>query len=353
MFDIGNILSIVLNTAFDIRDAIDAGRDRNLRDSIINLQLVATEDLSIDTVNSYCKALEVLYAMIIRSILTVQDRSRFSSNANSIFTSLPMLTPYDKVSFDKKLQSFISVRDGIFSKGESGSKALQTFAESFTAHLQDMNKDKSTISFEEVILKDATSAAPTFVDVTINVTQFGGKSVEKTFSIGLQVRPKIVSNQDMVQFLVKRNLSLVNNVDGQTKSFWARLKAKFSFNYRRAQNTSTKVGAKPADERTLENMMASVKSIKKPFVCLLMGNITRDMLKDMGIDITNAKLVQSIYAKLPVMSIAIYDSYKDTITSSLLRDTYFVEKTASEFTSEISQYEKQLSELVRVSKVFG
>lgn len=353
MFDIGNILSIVLNTAFDIRDAIDAGRDKNLRDSVINLQLVATEDLSIETVNSYCKALEVLYAMIIRSILTVQDRSRFSSTANSIFSSLPMLTPYDKVAFNKQLQSFMSVRDGIFSKGESGNKALQTFAESFSAHLSELHKENQTISIEEVILKDATSAAPTFVDVTINVTQFGGKAVEKTFSIGLQVRPKIVSNQEMVQFIVKRNLDLVNSVDGQTKSFWARTKAKFSFNFRRAKNTTEKVGAKPADERTLDNMMNSIKSIKKPFVCLLIGNITRDMLKDMGIDITNAKLVQTIYDKLPVMSIAIYDSYKDTITSSLLRDTYFVEKTASEFTSEISQYEKQLSELVRVSKVFG
>lgn len=350
MFDIGNILSIILNTAFDIRDAIDAGRGRKLNDSIINLQLVATEDLSITTVNSYCKALEVLYAMIIRGLLTVQDRSRLNSGPSALYKSLPMLTPYDKVAFSRQIDSFIQVRNSIFSRGgESGNKALNAFSESFIRNM----KEHSEISIEEVILKDATGAAPTFVDVTVNVTQFGGKSIEKTFSIGIQVRPKIVSNQEMIQFMVKNNLSLADSVDGRTKSFWARTKAKFSFNFRRTKNNKAATNSSPNTEKTLNNMMESVKGIKKPFVCLLMSNVTRDELKGMGVDITNPKLVNAIYDRLPVMSLAIYDTYADTITSSLFRDSYFTTRTAAEFTSEISQYEKQLSELVRVSKVFG
>lgn len=352
MFDIGNILSIVLNTAFDIRDAIDAGKERNLRDSIISLQLVATDDLSMETVNSYCKSLEILYAMIIRGMLTVQDRSRLNSSPTSIFSSLPMLTPYDKVSFNKQLMAFASVKDSIFNKGESGSQALQAFAESFDMNLKAIEEELKRVSFEEVILKDANGAAPTFVDVTIAVTQFGGRSVEKTFSIGIQVRPKIVSNEEMMQFIVKRNLSMVDAVDGQTKSFWKRMKTKFSLNFRRAKQSSKEEKNVTAD-KSLNSMMNSVKDIKKPFVCLLVGNITRDKLKEINIDITNAKLVQSIYDRLPVMSIAIYDTYTDTITSSLLRDTYFTKKTAADYFSEISQYEKQLSELVRTQKIFG
>ena len=51
------------------------------------------------------------------------------------------------------------------------------------------------------------------------------------------------------------------------------------------------------------------------------------------------------------MSISIYDANTDTITYSLTKDSYFMTRTAAEFNSEVSQYEKQLAELVRVNRL--
>lgn len=355
MFDIGNILSLLLNTIFDIRDLVETGKEQPLNGSIITLQCVCTDDLPIDLRNNYCESLEVIYAMIIRGLLNIQDRSRFNSTPTSILSSLPMLTPHDKVKFVEKIDGFVSVRDSILNGSDvfGGQKALTAFAESLDNNLNKLVSMKAEISNESsgVILKDASNAAPTFVEVSVNISHFGGKVVEKKFSIGIQVRPKVVSTQEMMQFLVKRNLS-VADTDGATKSFWQRMKNKFSFNYKRMKN-SAKSGKIPG-EKTLNEMMESVKGIKKPFVCLLMSNLTRQGLEDLNIDLVrNFKLVQRIYDTLPVMSIAIYDSNTDTFTYSLTKDSYFMTRTAAEFNSEVSSYEKQLAEMVRVQRIMG
>lgn len=352
MFDIGNILAILLNTIFDIRDLIETGKEQPLNGSIITLQCVCTDDLPIDVRNSYCQSLEVIYAMIIRGLLNIQDRSRFNSTPTSILSSLPMLTPHDKVKYNEKINGFISVRDSILSGSNvsGGQTALTAFTENLEAKINELVSLKEQLGMEaDVILKDATSAAPTFVEVSVNISHFGGRVVEKKFSIGIQVRPKVVSTQEMMQFILKRNNS-VGDPDGATRSYWQRMKNKFTFNYKRAKN-SAKTGQMPG-ERTLNDMMESVKGIKKPFVCLLMSNLCRDGLRDLNVDIVrNTRLTQKLYETLPIMSISIYDANTDTITYSLTKDSYFMTRTAAEFNSEVSQYEKQLAELVRVNRM--
>ena len=349
---IDGIFIFLLNTIMDIRDLIETGKEQPVNGNIIALQCVCTDDLPIDVRNSYCESLEIIYAMIIRSMLNIQDRSRFNSTPRSILSSLPMLTPHDKVKFDEKLQSFVSVKDSILN-GKSvmgGQKALTAFTENLDAKLNELVSNKAVISYEsDIILKDATSAAPTFVEISINVSQFGGRVVEKKFTIGVQVRPKIVSSQEMMQFILKRNAS-IGDTDGATRTFWQRMKNKFMFNHKRIKNT-VKSG-EITGEKTLNEMMESVKGIKKPFVCLLMSNLCRDGLRDLNVDIVkNTRLTQKLYETLPIMSISIYDANTDTITYSLTKDSYFMTRTAAEFNSEVSQYEKQLAELIRVNRL--
>ena len=105
--------------------------------------------------------------------------------------------------------------------------------------------------------------------------------------------------------------------------------------------------------KSVYDMMNTIEGINKPFVCVLLSGTARDMLFDAGITITNSATVQKIYEQLPIMSIGIYDTNTDTIQAALTRDSYFVTRTAGEFNSEISNYEKQLSEMVRVNKVYG
>lgn len=348
-------ISLLLNLIFDIRDLIETGKEQPINGSIITLQCVCTDDLPIDLRNQYCQSLEIIYAMIIRGLLNIQNRSRFNSTPTSIMSSIPMLTPHDKVKFNEKINGWVSVRDSILNGSNvfGGQKALTAFTESVDFNLNKILSAKAEISNESngVILKDATSAAPTFVEVAVTVNQFGGKPIEKKFSIGVQVRPKVVSAQEMMQFMVKRNMS-VADTDGQTKSYWQRMKNKFTFNYKRIKNTA-KSGAIQG-EKTLNEMMESVKGIKKPFVCLLMSNSCRQALIDLNIDfVKNPKLAQKLYDALPIMSISVYDANTDTFTYSLTKDSFFMTRTAAEFNSEVSQYEKQLAEMVRVQRIMG
>lgn len=346
MFGIDGILSIVLNGIFDIKDAIENGKATSLSSTLISLECVVTDDLPVDVRNEYCKALQVNYAMLIRSLLNVQSYGRGNSNPKAIYRSIPLLTPYDSVKYDEKIGGFLSVKDNLFRRNYNGSNALSVFTESMEVKVLDMYKNQ-TIACENVLSNDGlASFSPTFVELEITVNQVGGKSVNKRFTLAVQVRPKVVSVQDMVSFIAKRNLS-VATPSSQSVSFWTRMKNKFTFNSKRIEHTEK---TNRQEEKTLTDMMNQVSGIKKPFVCLLMSNVARDMLRQGGIEVTKAAVAQKIYGTLPVLSIGIYDTNTDMITVSLLGDANFETRTAGEFNSQVSQYQRQLSELVRVSR---
>lgn len=348
---IDSLIAFCLNFVCLLRDY--AQTEAKQPNNTVTLQCVCTDDLPIDVRNSYCKSLEIIYAMMIRSLLTLQNRSRLNDTPSSIMGGIPMLTPYDKIKFNNKVNGFISVRDSIFNRDkQDGQKALDVFTESLQAKLDEFTAALSTISIEDanVILKGGSSAAPTFIEIGINVQDFNGRVIEKKFSLGIQVRPKVVSSQEMMQFVVKRN-NAVANVDGATRTFWQRMKNSFVFNY-----TKVKATAKSGEiqgEKSLNEMMEAVKGIKKPFVCLLMSNLTVEGLKDLNIDIlNNFRVAQKLYDTLPIMSISVYNANTDTIISSITKESQFVSRTAAEFNSEVSQYEKQLAEMVRVQRMF-
>ena len=284
--------------------------------------------------------------MLIRSLLNVQSYGRGNSNPKAIYRSIPLLTPYDSVKYDEKIGGFLSVRDNLFRRNYNGAKALSVFTESMDVRVLDINKS-STVAYESVLSNDGlASFSPTFVELEITVNQVGGKPVNKKFTLAVQVRPKVVTVQDMVSFIAKRNLP-VASANGQSISFWTRMKNKFMFNAKRIDHTEK---VDKSGEKTLNSMMNQVAGIKKPFVCLLMSNVARDMLRQGGIEVTKAVVAQKIYGTLPVLSIGIYDTNTDMITVSLLGDANFETRTAGEFNSQVSQYQRQLSELVRVSR---
>lgn len=348
---IDSLIAFCLNFVCLLRDY--AQTESKQPNNTITLQCVCTDDLPIDVRNSYCKSLEIIYAMMIRSLLTLQNRSRLNDTPSSIMGGIPMLTPYDKIKFNNKVNGFISVRDSIFNRDkQDGQKALDVFTESLQDKLDEFTAVLSSISVEDanVILKGGSSAAPTFIEIGINVQDFNGRVIEKKFSLGIQVRPKVVSSQEMMQFVVKRN-NAVSNVDGATRTFWQRMKNSFIFNYTKVKNTAK--SGEIQGEKSLNEMMEAVKNIKKPFVCLLMSNLTVEGLKDLNIDIVNNfKVVQRLYDTLPIMSISVYNANTDTIISSITKESQFVSRTAAEFNSEVSQYEKQLAEMVRVQRMF-
>lgn len=346
MFNIDGILSFVLNTFFDIKDAVDNGNAKSLNSSLISLECIVTDDLPVDVRNEYCKALQVNYAMLIRSLININTYGRGNSTPKDIYRSIPLLTPYDSVVFNQKLGSFMSISDTIFNRKYTGDQALRVFAESVDMSVGE-GDNLSSIGMEDSAITDAGlgTFSPTFIELEILINQIGNKPVPKKFTIAVQVKPRVVSVEEMIQFIVKQSIDVSST--GQSISFFTRLKNAFNFNHKRIKNTMKPT---PSDERTLDQMMRSVAGIKKPFVCLLMSSMVRDRLRQGGLDVTKKNVADKIYNSLPVISIGIYDTNTDMITVSLLAGSQFETRTSGEFNSQISQYQRQLSELVRVSR---
>lgn len=339
------IVGPLFNLYWDIRDTIENKKTGFIGNNIITLPCLVSEDLPMEIRNSYCKSLEVVYAAAIKSILSIKERSRFDSSARDIFRSIPILTPYDKVKYKKDMQTLEEVSDWFFNREYSGKRAIDVFTESYIKNINKYFDDKYDLGMEasDIVYKESRAGVPTYVEIAIVVDSLQGRAAEKRITIGVEVRPKVVSNVELVSMFVKR---LLPKPEAKDIGFFTRMKNIFKFNSKRPEI------AKRAN-KSVYDMMNTIEGINKPFVCVLLSGTARDMLLDAGVTITNSATIQKLYAQLPIMSIGIYDTNTDTIQAALTRDSYFVTRTAGEFNSEISNYEKQLSEMVRVNKVYG
>lgn len=342
---IGNIIGPIFNLYWDIRDTIENKKTGTIGSNIITLPCLVSEDLPLDTRNSYCKSLEVVYAAAIKSILSIRERSRFDSSARDIYRSLPMLTPYDKVKYKKDMQTLVEVSDWFFSRDYTGRRAIDVFTESYIRNVNNYFNKEYDLGMEanEMVYRESRAGVPTYVEIIVVVDALSGKPIEKKITVGVEVRPKVVSNVELVSMFVKR---LLPKTDAKDVGFFTRMKNIFRFNSKRPEVSKDA-------PKSLYDMMNQIEGINKPFVCVLLSGTARDMLFDAGVTITNSATIQKLYDQLPIMSIGIYDTNTDTIQAALTRDSYFVTRTAGEFNSEISNYEKQLSEMVRVNKVYG
>ena len=69
---IGNILGPIFNLYWDIRDTMENKKTGSIGSNIITLPCLVSEDLPLDTRNSYCKSLEVVYAAAIEVFLCLR-----------------------------------------------------------------------------------------------------------------------------------------------------------------------------------------------------------------------------------------------------------------------------------------
>lgn len=353
---IGSILSLTVNSLFDIHDAMAAKNITDMNANVIELACVCTDDLPVDLVSQYCKSVEIVYATLVRSILQSTIRSRGNSRPKDMLKSLPILTNFDLVEFNDEINAISSVSEGLFGNknAQSGSAAVNAFLEAVKVELA--KRDIVEYGIEaDVFLKETRGGVPTFIDVSVTITTpGGGKPIEKVIPIGISVRPKMVQPQEMIGFFIKQNNALteISNAS-KVKS------KKFSFKSLLSSNRikKDKIMGGVLDnksKRVLSSLLESTKNIKKPFVCLLISNYTRDLLKDAGVDIEKPALIRNIYKSLPVMSISIYDMNVDMIYYSLSKtQTTLVKVTASTFNTDVSQLQKTLAEGLRVSKMLS
>ena len=352
MGSIGPILGLLINGLFDISDSMGAKGVQDIKSNVVELVCVCTDDLPIDLTSQYCKSLEVFYATLLRASLQSVIRNRGNSSVKNIFKSLPLLTNSDEVVIDKELGTISSLAEGLFSKkGEKGSVAVGAFLEHVKAGIENIDvKFRPAMESGDIFLKETRGGVPTFIEAIVTITAVGGRAMDKTIPLGISVRPKIVSPQEMIGFFIKQNNKLVDLTSSE-KVKAKKFSMKSIFNSKRIKNEEVKVDN--SAKKSLHQMLENTKGINKPFVCLLMSGYTKELLIDAKVDITKPALLKQIYNTLPVMSIGIYDMNVDMISYSLTKDSTFTSATASSFNTDISQLQKTLSEGLRVSRMLS
>lgn len=342
---------VVTNVLFTFWDMLNNPKGAMpLGSNVITLICVVSDDLPIDVRNMYCKSLEVINAMTVRSLIMSSIEGRLTASTPNLYRKLPFMTSFDAVEFDKAKKAYKTIGDSVFSRKFNGSQVIDNFAEAFIENLDKHFKFK--VSMEEAVMREsATGSVPTYVEAEVTILlDNGAKAHTKKYMMGVQVIPKVVPANEIAQMFIKQNNRIIQAAQEASRSWWDKLKSVFTFKSKEAIKAASSEGNKVA-AKVLNDNMNAVAAIKKPFVNILMSNNVAEILQDVNFDITSRSNVSKMYNNLPLMSIGVYDINTDTITASMNRSPIFTKRTASEFNSEASKLQKDLAELLRIKKL--
>lgn len=342
---------VVTNVLFTFWDMLNNPKGAMpLGSNVITLICVVSDDLPIDVRNMYCKSLEVINAMTVRSLIMSSIEGRLTASTPNLYRKLPFMTSFDSVEFDKAKKAYKTIGDSVFSRKFNGSQVIDNFAEAFIENLDKHFKFK--VSMEEAVMRESsTGSVPTYVEAEVTILlDNGAKAHTKKYMMGVQVIPKVVPANEIAQMFIKQNNRIIQAAQEASRSWWDKLKSVFTFKSKEAIKAASNEGNKVA-AKVLNDNMNAVAAIKKPFVNILMSNNVAEMLQDVNFDITSRSNVSKMYNNLPLMSIGVYDINTDTITASMNRSPIFTKRTASEFNSEASKLQKDLAELLRIKKL--
>ena len=386
---ISQFIPMVANLICDIHELASGSNVSDMKSNIIELPLICSNDMTMDFVTQYGKSIEVVYATMVRSILQTSTKSRLNGSAKSIFKSLPILTTFDTVSIDNNLNASISSLNAVFNAdpgntNTKGNNAVNAFLESIDMNLEeltmkvindigvggvsilttggvlDANESAGYISGfspeergdeasgNNIFLQESRGGVPTWVDVEVQIRELGGKVTSKAVPIGVAVKPKLVDGSEIVSLFIKQNNKLF-----ELSKVGAVLKKRLSIKSLLNKKVISKLtGVEPNVKKNLVSLLDAVSGAgNKPFVCILMSNSVKNNLMAAKVDVTSSGLLRSIYKKLPILSISIYDINLDTISYSLMQDPYMTATTSSNFNTDVSALQRTLSEGLRLNKM--
>lgn len=318
--------------------ATDADKANSIDTNIIDLTCIVSDDLPQSVRNQYCESLEVIYAYMVRSILSTNTYTRFSGNTRGILKSIPLLTSADRL----KMVNNVLMEGTRLDAVVDGKGALAVFNESVAKQMEiKYRKLVSEVDCvpgleADAIFKESRSSNGKYISVKIDVD---GRS--KEISLGVRVRPKVVSRSEMISFFVNKNTAVIEPDKVSKFSFLKTIKNLF--------NRKREIPKEIFDRKMVfSDLMRKVSGIKKPFVCMLISQNVADELKDeYKIDFESMNYAKHLYNNFPILSLGVYNTNADTITASLTPGAGFVSRAASAFNSEIASYEKQLAEMMR------
>lgn len=339
------LLLAAINILFDVADAAGNSANQkynNVSSNVITLPVIATDDISGDTIKTYAKSMEVVYAYMIKMLVEGANRTRFDSDIKTIYSQLPIRTSLD-TSWLTRFMSTLTL--GAFNrKGANLSNdAMIAFAEgAIHAFQRDMVTGAESM---EAIYGESRTAVPTFVACEIPVSTLG-KITTKNITVGIKCVPKILAPHEMVQFLTT-NSSQFLNVANSEKSAWNMNKIRVKLLENRVKTTKSSLGA---DYGKLTKMMDKVKNSPKPFVNILMSKDVYDNAKQNKFDVLTTGDYNRLFNKYPVASIGIINTDIDVLEYSLGPVPSYQKSTIEDFTSDVSKYEKELRSVIKFNK---
>lgn len=321
-----------------------------VQDTVVTIPVVVSDDIPKGVRDDYCGCLEVLYGMLIKSTLDGKTRSG-SGDVQRIMKTLPFLTSNDKVKVSKSIAALSDVTGRLIKEKEglmstNGANAVSVFLESVKEYYDDYIHSPGMEGNDEVFVKTGRSGLPTFITVECLVKN-GSKLEKKNMQIGVRCIAKTITKEETVAFFVKHKHAVAEVKTATT--LWQKVKNVVTLSFLRNKNSQSE--ASPAVTKTLESMLNAVKSIDKPFVAMLLSDEVRELLNDNGLNILNPSFVRTLYAKYPILSISFFDANSDTYLVSLLQDSVFTRRSASELNSERDKYEKVIGDMVRANRL--
>lgn len=313
--DIQPVCDLVASICLTAFGKFKKKRTSGLNQNVIELTCIVDEEARHEA-TSFCKTIEYQVAILISSI--IRTDTAMGDYDRNVFRSLPLLSRYDKVYYDKATKQLSTLDKFMASSLSDADSATRVFYESYIAAIEETYEKIANEASSDVEIVDAGGVVgPTFIDIPvkdagnifINMMNALLGNFDKTddkIRIGVRVTPKVVQREEFVQ-MFKKGINAIPTVNERALGFFSKTKRVF-----RAvasifkSNKLAKENMTREESKCLYDMMTRVKSIEKPFVFFFMSKDTADLIEDLvNIDVTKAGTLKAMFDRYPLLGMGI------------------------------------------------
>jgi hypothetical protein len=316
--DIQPVCDLVASICLTAFGKFKKKRTSGLNQNVIELTCIVDEEARHEA-TSFCKTIEYQVAILISSI--IRTDTAMGDYDRNVFRSLPLLSRYDKVYYDKATKQLSTLDKFMASSLSDADSATRVFYESYIASIEEMYDTNETFAQEassDVEIVDAGGVVgPTFIDIPVkdagnvfinmmNALLGNFDKNDDKIRIGVRVTPKVVQREEFVQ-MFKKGVNALPTVNERALGFFGKTKRVFKAVANIFKNNKAVKAQMSNDEnKCLYDMMTRVKAIEKPFVFFFMSKDTADLINDLvRIDVTKAGTLKAMFDRYPLLGLGI------------------------------------------------
>ena len=326
----------------------------------IKQPLIATDDVSKDTVASYSKFVETSTAIAIKQAL--ESSVAKSDGGNIVARSKDVLN-------NKMTAINIKDRKGKnIANKDIEARILSSFSQSYNPYLEEVYKKfysrnaesaslvfsiKNMVSAGEAgeFVNDNKHAPVSTIKVEIqykdntNMMLLDNKIQTKSSSLSVDVNGRRLPYDDIIKTFVEMNTKYFNNIKVTANERDTDKVLKNSVKMIKSAGSEKEKALLKSN--AFADIVNKIENIKTPLFHLLISNEAYHEIKKHGIDLRNKSTYEKIMDRLPLISIAIADEESEIITYSEGQYMNYRSVNYKDLESEISKYEKELQSMIK------